>query len=199
MKIVKNTIVGIILLFMFSQYAHSQIKIGLRDNQYGQLGYTWKSFWKIMLEHSIFSQKLNTQYIRFSLSYIRQWKDLGLEIYPYYGTLYNGDFYNTGLALNLQWQFIKKISIEGVINPHYDIGFGYNTCFMSGTNIYLYKNISFVAQYSTIPEYRMKEGRFRTGVYIAVGGLTVMPLLSIPIDDHSGKHIRLLMGFEYEF
>lgn len=71
--------VAIVLLPML---VCAQVHVGLRDNQYVQLGYLWKQTWKLELEHSVFSQKFSTQYVRQTLGYQKQWKKLGLKVSP---------------------------------------------------------------------------------------------------------------------
>ncbi len=56
----------------------------------------------------------------------------------------------------------------------------------------------FLMQYSTVPEYRMKEERCKLGLRFAYGNLSVTPMLSVPTDGE-GKHIRLLCSFDFSF
>lgn len=193
-----RTITLFSLFLLVTTHVSAQVSVGLRDNQYVSVGYTYRQSWRIKLEHSIFSQKLDTQYIRFMLGYNNQWNNIALEALPYYGTVYRGDFYNVGLMLNGRWQMLKQWGVECSLNPHYDSGYEYETCFMIGTNLHVYKAMSVVLQYSTIAEYRMKEEQVKAGLRFVVDKLYVSPMLSIPTDS-SGKHVRLLCGFEYEF
>lgn len=189
----------LVILLMTMTFVSAQVNIGLRDNQYVKLGYAWHQRWSAQLEHSVFSQAFKTQYLRFILGYECQWDNLSFKASPYYGFIYNGDFYNAGLFLDGCWQVLKRLSLEGCLNPHYDSGYDYETCFMVGAGVYLYKDISAVIQYSTIPEYRMKEKRVKLGLRFGTSKLCVWPMLSIPVDNSSGKHVRLLCGFEYKF
>lgn len=186
-------------IFILSTVSVSaQVFLGLRDNQYVSVGYTYRQFWSVKLEHSVFSQEFSTQYVRFMLGYRHCGERIGIEVIPYYGTLYNGDFYNVGVEFSGQWRMLRNWGIECTANPHYDSGYDYKTCFMVGTNLHLYKAISAVLQYSTIPEYRMKEERVKFGFEFKVNELCVIPLLSIPIDS-SGKNMRVLCNLRYQF
>lgn len=186
------------LLLLSTVYVSAQVSIGLRDNQYVTVGYTYKQSWNVKLEHSIFSQKFSTQYVRFMLGYKHRWNRVSVNAQPYYGTIYRGDFHNAGIMLNGRWQVLKRWNVECTLNPHYDSEYDYTTCVLFGTGLHLYKALSAVLQYSTIPEYRMKEKRIKAGLHFAVDKLRVFPMLSIPVDG-SGKHVRVLCGFEYEF
>lgn len=177
---------------------YAQVGVGLRDNQYVHIGYTWKEQWNVTLEHSVFSQKFSTQYVRFLLSYKQQWSNWNIKAIPYYGTSYNGDFYNLGMAVDVHWHLLDGWGLTGVVNPHYDSALDYLTCFTAGTDIHLYKGITFLMQYSTVPEYRMKEERCKLGLRFAYGNLSVTPMLSVPTDGE-GKHIRLLCSFDFSF
>jgi len=189
----------IVTIFMLSAtYLSAQVALGLRDNQYVSAGYTYHKSWNIKLEHSVFSQKLSTQYVRLMLGYKHCWNNIGIEATPYYGTVYNRDFYNTGVMLNGYWQMLRNWRMECTVNPHYDSGFDYETCFRVGSALHLYKAVSAVLQYSTIPEYRMKEKKIKAGLRFNADKLYVCPMLSIPVDE-TGKHVRLQCGFEYEF
>lgn len=186
-------------IFMLSAVSVSaQVVLGLRDNQYVSVGYTYRQSWSVKLEHSVFSQEFSTQYIRFMLGYKHCRNRIAIEATPYYGTLYHGDFYNVGVMFSGHWQMLRKWGIECTVNPHYDSGYDYKLCFSMGTNLHLYKAISVVFQYSTIPEYRMKEERVKFGFEFKVNELCVVPLLSIPMDS-SGKNMRILCNLKYQF
>lgn len=189
----------IMTIFLLSAtHISAQVVLGVRDNQYIIVGYTYNKSWNIKLEHSVFSQKFSTQYVRLMLGYKHCWNNFGIEATPYYGTVYNGDFYNTGIMFSGYWQMLREWGIGCTVNPHYDSGFDYVTCFMAETTFCLYKAISAVLQYSTIPEYRMKEKQIKAGLRFNANQLYVCPMLSIPVDG-TGKHVRLQCRFEYEF
>lgn len=198
MKIYRWIAVFLAIFMLSAVNVSAQVVLSLRDNQYVSVGYTCRQSWSVKLEHSVFSQEFSTQYVRFMLGYKHCRERIGVEVIPYYGTLYNGDFYNAGIMFGGYWQVQRKWRIECIVNPHYDSGYDYKTCFSVGTNLHLYKAISAVLQYSTIPEYRMKEECIKAGLRIKADKLYVSPMLSIPVDK-TGKHVRLLCGFGYEF
>ena len=102
------------------------------------------------------------------------------------------------MAVDVHWRLLDGWGLTGVVNPHYDSALDYLTCFTAGTDIHLYKGITFLMQYSTVPEYRMKEERCKLGLRFAYGNLSVTPMLSVPTDGE-GKHIRLLCSFDFSF
>ena len=65
-------VVALAAVSVVASCLYAQVGVGLRDNQYVHIGYTWKEQWNVTLEHSVFSQKFSTQYVRFLLSYKQQ-------------------------------------------------------------------------------------------------------------------------------
>ena len=85
------------------------------------------------------------------------------------------------------------------MNPHYDSGYSYTTCYHGGVWFNAYKALSIVASVSNIPEYRDAEDRAYLGLSFEVGPLWVCPRLSVPIEDASIKSVRVLTSVKYEF
>ena len=55
-----------------------------------------------------------------------------------------------------------------------------------------------MAQYTTIPEYRLSEKRVRAGFIFSYKELQVTPMLSIPVGEEI-KSMRILCSFQYKF
>lgn len=116
----KSKILIIYLLASISYSLHAQIKIGIRDNKFPYTSYTYKNTWGLKLEESIFSEDFAYQYIRGYLNYASTWKDLEIELSPYIGTQWNGNFQDYGMLCTLQCKFNHRFSIYGTLNPHKD-------------------------------------------------------------------------------
>lgn len=180
-------------------YAKSQINIGLRDSKYAYISYQFKKHYNVKIEHSIYSGKIGTQYIRGILSYDNQMVDkIQFTSDIYYGTPYNTTFYNFGTKVKVKISPIKHFNLYTVLNPHYDSYYHYKTCYIIGTALEINKEIDFFAQYSTIPEYRQNEKRFNSGLNFHVKNITVEPFLSLPLEQPI-KSIRVLVNLNYRF
>lgn len=177
--------------------ALAQFGIGLRDNNYAYLSYTLHDSWMFKIEHSAFTESFKYQYFRINAGYLKNVWKAEIEGTPYFGTTYKNNFYNLGLQASVTLHAVKWIDAKVTVNPHYDSFYGYNTCFLGGVAVNATKNISIIAQYSDIPEYRIKEERLRVGFNFHVRNLSVSPILSVPINSDSKS--RLLVSFDYRF
>ena len=179
--------------------AMAQFGIGMRDTRYLNINYTFATRFNAEFEHSVFAEKFKYQHVRFSGSYTLPVKNFEFQAKPYFGTLYDGDYYDVGAFLCVRYNVVKPLMLCGTLNPHYDSGFSYKTCFMLGAECKVYKDLSVVAQYTTIPEYRQSEKRIRAGLKLDVGRLWVQPLLSIPVESGKTKSVRVAVSMGYQF
>ena len=87
------------------------------------------------------------------------------------------------------------------MNPHYDSGYGYKTCYNAGLGVVITSDINIFGRYTTIPEYRMSEKRAHIGLDFHVKNLNVIPVLSIgtTATESGSKNLRVLMSFNYRF
>lgn len=191
----------LVLILFVSIYAvgFAQWSIGMRDNRYGNVAYELDDKWEFKIEHSIFSEKLQFQYVRTNVGYKQSLKKFTFWGSIYGGIVYSGDFYNAGLNVKAEYKPIDRFKIEAAINPHYDSGYDYTTCYQGGLWFNAYKALSIVASVSNIPEYRDAEDRAYLGFSFDVGPLWVSPRISIPIEDSSVKSMRVLTSVKYEF
>ena len=187
------------LLVLVGVSCYAQWSIGLRDNNYVNVAYELNKKWEFKLEHSVFAEKIPYQYIRVNAGYKQQVSKFEFLGFVYGGTIYNGDFYNAGAKIGAEYTPINRFKINAAINPHYDSGYDYSTCYQGGVWFNAYKALSIVASVSNIPEYRKSEDRVYLGLSFEVGPLWVSPRVSIPIEDSSIKSMRLLTSVKYEF
>lgn len=186
------------LMCMVSVSAFCQFGVGIRDNRFIYGDFTFCKNYEVKLEHSVFSEKIGYQYLRAYAGYKGSWKTLDYKALAYFGAVYNGSYHSGGGMAQLRYRLIDRIVIDAVLNPHYDSGYGYKTCFSAGGGVIITRNIDILAAYTTIPEYRMSEKRVHVGFDFHVKGLSVTPALSVAADGDS-KTIRALMGFRYQF
>lgn len=193
----RNLVVSLLLLVSLSCFA--QFGVGMRDTRYVNVNYTFKNRFGVELEHSVFSEKFKYQHVRLSLSCTMPVNRFEFQVKPYFGTLYCGDYYDVGAFLNASCRVVKSLLLCGTLNPHYDSGFEYKTCFMLGAECNVYKDLSLMAQYTTIPENRQSEKRVRAGLKFDIGRLWVEPLVSIPVEGRSHKSVRVAVSMGYQF
>ena len=188
----------VVLSIAYCPTVEAQVAVGLRDNRYGFISYTHQEHWLLKLEHSIYAEKFSFQKIRLAIGYQHRHDNFIWGVSPYFSTLYNVDYQDFGTFINGEYQPIKGIALKGVVNPHYDSGYDYTTCFQAGVSVYLYKGMGAEMHYSTITEYRISEKRIRVGLTFSEGNLLVSPLISVPAEGNV-KSIRVLCGCSYTF
>lgn len=180
--------------------ACARFEAGVRDNRHVYASYTLRSHYVFKIEQSVYAEKFGYQYIRAYAGYKGAAASLSYSGQAYFGTAYNGSYRSFGALAGARYGFLKRLSVDARINPHYDSGYGYKTCFSAGAGVGITKAIDFVAAYTTIPEYRMSEKRVQAGFDVRVGGLCVSPRLSIAAEGASkAKTLRALMSFSYVF
>lgn len=192
-------ILAIILFVSINFACYAQWSIGLRDNHYVNVAYELKDRWEFKLEHSLFAEKFPFQYVRADVGYKQLVNKFAFTGKVYGGAIYNGGFYNVGAKIGAEYVPISRLKIDAAVNPHYDSGYSYTTCYHGGVWFNAYKALSIVASVSNIPEYRDAEDRAYLGLSFEVGPLWVCPRLSIPIEDASIKSVRVLTSVKYEF
>lgn len=172
---------------------------GVRDSYYifAQASYA-DSY--LGAEHSIYSYDAKYQYWRlYTGSGCKiPYAELGGRIF--YGRTWCGNYWNAGALLTARVLPPGPVSVFATLNPLYDSGLKYHTCFAAGAAVRIFKPVSLRASYTTIPEFRESEKRVRAGVEVKVGGLSVVPELSIPTNPtNRSRRLRLLMSFSYLF
>lgn len=173
------------------------LKLGLRDNQYGYAAYRFENNFSIKLEHSLFTERIGYQYVKVFVGYEANLKPVKISFEPYYGRTYNGSFYNLGGLISCTYPVTDILQLKGVVNPNYDSKFKYETCFGIEGQAKLLKDIAFVAEFTNVPEYRMKEDRVKLGLLFKVDQLWVKPCISL--ETKGAKTTRVLTSFEYTF
>lgn len=94
----------------------------------------------------------------------------------------------------------RRLGLEGGINPRYDSGLDYETCWKAGAKVRITDPIAVRMSYYNIPLYRMSEQRLAGGFEFKVLNLKVAPELSVSMEkDTRLKNMRVLMSMNYDF
>jgi hypothetical protein len=174
------------------------ISIGMRDNQYVNVQYIFKSGLLSELENSVFTTKFKHQHICAHIGYRQYLKYLEGDIRAYYGTAYNNSYDDYGMMVSLKKDFSRKMGIELVLNPHKDSDYGYTSCYKVSIHQYIFKEIAIELISSNIPEHREALNRIKAGLILNSRNLCVRPQVSIPTEGHI-KNVRVLVSFNYQF
>lgn len=163
-----------------------------------ELTYKWNSGWTVKLDQSIFDESFKYQYIRCTGKYQVHIKYFSFAVSSFAGITYSNSFYDLGISIKGTCHPLKWLGIGAEINPRYDSGYKYETCYMLGIDFHVSDELAIMAQYNTIPEYRISEKRIKAGLCFAVKNLAVSPMLSFPVEGNA-KALRILVGFQYDF
>lgn len=188
------------LLLSIATLASAQISVGMRDNRFIYGAYTYKGHYVATLEQSVFSEKMGYQYMRGYAGYRGEAKIFNYSAVGYFGSTFNRSYWSAGAKANVNCLIKNLLILDGTLNPHYDSGDGYSTCWNAGGGFRLTRHIDLLAAYGNIPEYRMPEYRLKAGFKFHVGALSVAPRLSMMIrSGHRERSIRTLIDFNYNF
>lgn len=194
--------VVILLAFVLCLATESfgQVYIGLRDNQYVNLGYVLKEKWNFKLEHSVFNDSFENQYIRGYIEYNDSIDAVEYSVMPFYGMTYNNSFYNTGIYIGAKYRPLSWLGVKVGVAPFYDSFFKYKTNYLMGLDFNVWPNLYILGGVSNFPEYRESQHKAYLGLSIQYKNLKVSPRITIPIESTSTKrNIRVLMSFSFMF
>lgn len=194
----KQTILALLAVLFAATGAYCQIDAGIRDSRYVYGSYTFKGF-TAALEHSLYSEKMGFQRIGIYAGYEGYRRELHYSAYATATTTWNGNYQTAGLLATAYYN-IGSVSVGGTINPLYDSGLKYKTCFRVGAAVRICSPISVLAYYTTIPDYRMSEKRIAGGFDFHSDNLSVRPQLSLSVEQPTRfKNLRMLMSMNYRF
>lgn len=182
-------------------------RIAMRDSRFLQFQHVFFKHMPLMLEHSIYSEKISLQHFRLYAGYKHQFVNnhLRLQCLAYWGSTHNGMYQDYGAFVAASYHFDSddNYSLHATLNPHYDTGLNYKTCCSFETYVGVFKVAALYLAFSNIPEFRQPEDRIRAGVRLRIqslahGTLSVCPQMSIPLQQRYEK-IRLHVNFAYCF
>lgn len=178
----------------------SQFEVGIENTRLVFGKYTYNNHITAKLNVSLYSEKISLQYIRGTVGYKTGFNFVNLSGEYFFGSAFNGNYFNTGAVIKADAMFVKRLLIDAQLAPWYDSGYGYNTCFEAKLGCKITNHITIKAGYTTIPQYRMSERRILGGFDFSTPHLYVSPYLSIGTGEKSGgKNIRVLFDFGYKF
>lgn len=177
--------------------AKSQVSVGLRESQYAFAAISFCNHWSTKIEESLYSEPIDYQRIRLYAGYSIRKERFSGELLLYVSTLWNGKYKDYGAKFITNVELLSFWDVDLTINPHFDTGLSYKTCYSMGTGLKITKDISFLLHYSTIPEYRISEKRIRLGARFRSKKLSVTPELSISTGKI--KKLRTLCSMQYVF
>ena len=190
----------ILTISIMSVQAFAQISVGIRNNRFINIQFLYKDHYSVKLEQSVFAESFGLQYMRGYAAYRTSIKNFDLKGSAYFGATFNRLYYSTGFYADIRYRPIRLLIFDGRLNPHYDSGYGYTTCYYGGLGFRMTKNIDILLGYTNIPEYRMPEERMNLGFDFHVKNLRVVPRLSLNVSSNSGpKSLRPIIDFEYTF
>lgn len=178
----------------------SQFSVGIEKTRliYGQ--YLYKNHLKARLNMSVYSEKFGFQYFRANIGYQTNIKNILLSGDYFFGSAFNGTYFNTGANLNVSAELFKRLLLAAQLSPWYDSGYGYTSCWEAKIGCKIITQIAIKIGYTTVPEYRMSEKRILGGFDFMVSKLYVSPYLSIGTKSNTGgRNIRVLFDFGYNF
>lgn len=196
----KKTLITLMLAVIATMTAGAQWGIGLRDNRYVYADYTLRNHYTFTLEESIFSEKIQFQYLRGYVGYKNAWRDLQYQAQAYFGSTYNGSWSSGGIMLQGRYKLWDRLIILGKLNPHYDSYYHYTTAYLGGLGVSITRQLDILAAFANLPEYRISERRVRLGLDFHVENLTVRPFVSVATQGaYKAKNLRVTVDFNYTF
>lgn len=178
--------------------SYAQLDLSLRDTRFASIGYTLKNHWLFRIESSVLSADASHQNGRVYAGYTHKIKGLTGTILPYAGMAWNADYKLSGAIINAKYNILGHAIVEATYNPHWDSMYGFDNCYMAGVEIPATKEMSVVARFQNIPEYRVVAKRVRVGLKFKVNNLIVKPEVSFAPNKEL-KPIRMIVDFCYSF
>lgn len=180
--------------------AKAQFMAGIRESHYVYGQYNPVNDIGIKVEHSLYSEKMGFQRIGLAVNYDKV-LGCGFSLWTQLAgaTTWNRNYQVASLNVTARYQYMA-LGINAAVEPTYDSGLHYTTCWKIGASVRITDAIDIRAAYTTIPEYRLSEKRIRAGFGFESGKLSVIPELSISAGDNTRfKNLRVLMSMGYKF
>lgn len=200
MKDLAKKIILIVVAVVSAHSASAQISAGITDSRYVYGCYAIRKDFKIKIDHSLYSEKIGFQRIGLGVVYESPiaW-GFGWRGSLSGATTWNRNYQLVSAEMELNYKY-RRLGVEAVVNPRYDSGLHYDTCWKTGLSLSINEPISVKAAYTTIPLYRMSEKRCSGGFEFKVQNLKVSPELSVSMEKGTRfKNIRVLMSMNYDF
>lgn len=200
MNSIRNLIYCLLLTLLFPVNIKAQISAGVDESTYIYGKYHFNGNLNIKLQHSLYSEKFGFQRVAVGIGYH---KHLPYGFNCNFGltgaTTWNGNYQVVFSDILLGYNY-RRIGCNVIIQPRYDSGLGYETCWGGSISYKVITPLSVIVGYTTIPQYRMSERRISGGLEFRVMNLTVTPKVSVSLQNNSLlKNMRVLMSMNYNF
>ena len=178
----------------------AQISAGIQESSYMYGRYNFTDNFNIKLEHSLYSEKFGFQRVGIGVGYSKCLPyGFNCNINLMGASTWNGNYQVAFSDINIGYDY-RRIGCNLTIQPRYDSELGYETCWRAGISVKITKPISLIANYTTIPQYRMSEKRISGGIEFDVLNLRVVPAISVSVERPTIlKNMRVLMSMNYDF
>ena len=195
----KKTLAAIILLLAALTAAAGvpSMTLAVENSHHASVGVNIGAAWSVALRQSVYSEAFRYQNISLAARWRHAAGPVEIAVEPYGGIAWNGAYGIAGgrVAAALR---LAPVRLHAAVNPHYDTGLGYNTCWSAGASVRVGAIAEPFAAYTTEPVYRAWDRFVAVGSRFAVGPLSVSPALAIPLGDRN-HNVRVWVSMAYTF
>lgn len=195
--ILKNSLI-LTLLTISLLHADFQPFIGMRNSYFGFVGMDIDNKWGLAIEHSIYPQGPEKQYIRgWVFANYAIWDKITIRYVTFAGQTYNDTYYDFGLQARANIQLITNyLQLLGVFQPYYDSFWKQQNGYLCSIQSMFTKEAGMFLSFKNLADYRDLERRYSAGLLFQVINLFVSPEYSIPLkkDFRAG---RMTIFFKY--
>lgn len=188
------------LIQPFSSY-NDGLSLGLEKNrsfyiEYGNNGFEYR------LKHSITADKIRYQYWRIEGGYTYRTNLIDLTCDLFYSSDWHLEGYNVGTQVSVICNFFDQYgNIAFRYVPFYDKELKFNHGWSISGKLKIVEEISLVAEYGSIPDFRISYNRLYLGTIFNVHTLSVYPMLEIPLYENEVRlsHSHVVVSLSYTF
>ena len=184
----------------FSSFADG-VSVGLEKNRSFVLEYG-KGGLGVRFQQSLTFDRARHQYLRIESGYTLNIKALDISCDLFYSSNWKFDKYNIGSQISIYSRFFDRygnIAVRYV--PYYDKELKFNHGWSISGNLNVAKDISLVAEYGEVPDFRIAYRRLYLGTIFKIHNLSVYPILEVPLYDNEIhlSHSQLVVSMAYTF
>ena len=177
------------------------ISIGLETNRTFFVEYT-KGGFESRFKQSLTFDRACHQYLRVEGGYTMNAKVLDITCDLFYSSDWKFDKYNIGSQISLNSRVFDKygnIAIRYV--PYYDKELKFNQGWSVSGKFNVAKDISLVAEYGKVPDFRIAYKRLYLGTVFIIHNLSVYPLMEVPLYENEIhlSHSQIVVSMSYTF
>lgn len=208
----RKVILGFILSIINTYFLNAQlispastyidgISIGIEKSKSLFIEYGYRGF-SSRFKHSVIADKVIYQNFRIEGGYSIQTNFIDLTCDLFYSSEWTFDNYNIGSQVTfISHLFNDYVNFGASYTPYYDNTYKYNNGWAFSGKITITNDISLIAEYGKIPEYRIAYRKIFLGINFIVQNLSVSPILEIPLYNNEPhlSHTQLIFNLCYVF